>query len=133
MEINKSKGLHESEISKKRKIAGYIISALPSVMLGLAGINKLAGVEWMQQNMEKIINFGELTLFIGILELFCLVLYWIPKTSNLGFFLLCSYSGGIIVAEIVAGDMPIPGIIVATLLYVGTMLRKPSLFGLGIQ
>jgi len=82
--------------------------------------------------MAKIINFGDKVFFVGALELLLLALYWTPKTSNLGFFLLCSFGGGIIVAEIVGGNLPFAGITVTTLFYVGTILRKPSLSGLGI-
>jgi hypothetical protein len=96
-----------------------------------SGLAKIAGVEQMVQNMTKI-QLGELTLFIGFLEIMCVILYWIPKTSNIGFFLLCSYAGGIIVGELVGGSVPVPGIGISILLYVGTMLRKPYLSGLGI-
>ncbi|MGH1433138.1 MAG: DoxX family protein [Lewinella sp.] len=123
--------LHNPAIGKTRKIAGYILSVLPSLLIAFAGISKLAGLEEMVKNMENI-GLGELTQFIGFLEIACLILYWIPKTSNIGFFLLCSYTGGIIVAELIGGGVPVPGIAVATLFYIGTMLRKPELSGLDL-
>ncbi|MFT7158617.1 MAG: hypothetical protein ACI8Q1_003650 [Parvicella sp.] len=125
-------GLNETQISKKRKIAGYILSILPSLMIFMAGIMKVIGNEGMLENMNKITNWGDKMLLVGLIELGALALYWIPKTSNIGFFLLASFAGGIIVAEVVAGYFPLSGIIVSTLLYVGTMLRKPSLSGLDI-
>lgn len=124
--------LHETQISKTRRIAGYTISIIPSLMIFMAGVMKVIGAEEMQANFAKIPNFSDKLLFIGVLEIILLVLYWTPKTMNIGFFLLCSFGGGIIVAEIVSGGMPIPGIMVSTLFYVGTMLRKPSLSGLNI-
>ena len=93
---------------------------------------KVIGNEGMLENMNKITNWGDKMLLIGFIELGALALYWIPKTMNIGFFLLASFGGGIIVAEVVAGDIPIPGIIVSSLFYAGTMLRKPSLSGLSI-
>jgi hypothetical protein len=42
-------------------------------------------------------------------------------------------SGGIIAVEILSGSAPIPSIMVSTLFYVGTMLRKLLLSRLGIQ
>jgi hypothetical protein len=98
----------------------------------MAGIMKVIGNEGMLENMNKITNWGDKMLLVGLIELGALALYWIPKTSNIGFFLLASFAGGIIVAEVVAGYFPLSGIIVSTLLYVGTMLRKPSLSGLDI-
>jgi hypothetical protein len=50
---------------------------------------------------------------------------------NIGFFLLASFGGGIIVAEIVTGEIPIAGILITTLFYAGTILRKPAFIRLG--
>jgi hypothetical protein len=124
--------LHEVQVSKTRKIAGYTLSIIPSLMILMAGIMKVIGNEGMLENMSKITNWGDKMLLIGLIELGALALYWIPKTSNIGFFLLASFGGGIIVAEVVAGGFPLPGIIVTTLFYVGTMLRKPSLSGMNL-
>ena len=124
--------LHETQISKTRRIAGYTLSIIPSLMILMAGILKVIGNEGMLENMNKITNWGDKMLLIGLIELGALALYWIPKTMNIGFFLLASFGGGIIVAEVVAGDIPIPGIIVSSLFYVGTFLRKPSLSGLSV-
>ena len=124
--------LHEAHIGKTRKIIGYILSILPSLMIVFSGSNKILGAEWMVQAMNTIPNIGEITTYIGMLEIACVIIYWIPKAGNLGFFLLCSYTGGIIVAEIVANHTPLPGILLATFIYLGTMLRKPSISGLSI-
>jgi hypothetical protein len=124
--------LHETQISKTRRITGYALSIIPSLMILIAGIMKVIGNEGMLENMNKINNWGDKMLLIGLIELGALALYWIPKTMNIGFFLLASFGGGIIVAEVVGGDIPIPGIMVSSLLYAGTFLRKPSLSGLSI-
>ena len=92
------------------------------------------GSAHMVENMGKV-NMVKGMFYIGVLEIACVILYWIPKTSNIGFFLLCSYVGGIIVAETVMGyahPLPWLGIGIAVLLYAGTMMRKPALSGLGI-
>jgi hypothetical protein len=124
--------LHETQISKARKIAGYTISIIASFMLFMAGIMKIIGNEEMKINMTKVTNFGDKLMLIGILEIIILILFWIPRTMNIGFFLLASFGGGIIVAEIVTGEMPFAGILVTTLFYVGSILRKPTLSGLNI-
>lgn len=128
----KMTSLHEVQISKARKIAGYSISVIPSLTIFMAGLMKIIGAAQVQANMAKITNFEDKTMMIGVLELLLVTLYWIPRTMNLGFWILASYGGGIIVAEIVAGGMPIPGIAVTSLFYIGTLLRKPSLSGLNI-
>lgn len=124
--------LHETQIGKTRKIAGYVISILASLMILMAGFQKIIGSEEMINNMAGIPNFADKLVFIGVLELVLLLLYWVPKTSNLGFFLLCSFCGGAIVAEMVLGKAPMGGIMVAVFFYLGTVLRKPSLLGMAI-
>lgn len=118
---------HESEIGKAQRIIGYVLSILFSIQILMAGVLKLIQMPTMVENMQKITNWGDKLMFIGVLELIILVLYWIPKTMKLGFFLMCSFVGGIIVAEVVSGQPPIAGIITAVLLYSGTVLRLPSL------
>lgn len=125
--------LHDPSISETRKFMGYLISIIPCAMIFFSGMMKISRVKQIQEVMESI-HLGSLTVYIGIFEIMLVILYWIPKTSNIGFFLLCSYVGGVIVAETSMGHGHISplGIAVAILLYVGTMLRKPKLSGLNI-
>jgi len=117
------------QVNKTRKIIGWVLSAIPILALTFASISKLMGAPEMVESSAKMNINAQL---LGAVLLVCLVLYLFPKTSNIGFFLLCSYLGGVIVAEIIRGDMPTAGIVLSVLLYVGTMLRKPELSGLGI-
>ena len=119
------------EISKTRRTIGWILSILPAAMLVFSAMMKLVGNQEMEEAMANS-PLKEEIVYIGLLELLCVTLYFIPKTSNIGFFLLCSLVGGIIVAELTMGEAPIPGILLAVMFYVGTMLRKPELSGLGI-
>ena len=99
----------------------------------MAGITKILGTEEMVQNFANLPNWEDKMLFIGVLELIILILYWIPKTMNMGFFCMLGFMGGALLAEVVLkGGIPIPAILVTTLFYVGTFLRKPSLSGLSI-
>lgn len=126
---------HEDHIGKAQKITGYVLSILFSINIFMAGILKVIHEASIVERMNNIPNWGDKLAFIGILELVLLVCYWIPKTQKLGFYLLCAFVGGIIVAEVAAGThveqgappAPLVGIITATLLYAGTFLRKPSL------
>jgi len=118
---------HDTSISKAQKIAGYTMSILFSIQIIMAGVMKLFLAAPIVENMNAVTNWGDKTLFVGILELIILALYWIPKTQKLGFYLLCSFVGGVIVAEVVAGKPPIAGILISVLLYAGTALRFPKL------
>ncbi len=126
--------LHDPDISTARKITGYVLSILPSLMLVFSGVMKLLEGDFMIEAMSAL-RLRSVMGFVGFLEIACVVLYWIPKTMNIGFFLLCSYAGGIIAAEWIGAEgqgIPIPGVPLAILLYVGTMLRKKALSGLDI-
>lgn len=118
------------QISKTRNIIGWVLSAVPILALVGAVFAKLTRQPEIVEKLGSI-NIHNIQILGGIL-LICLILYMIPKTSNIGFFLLCSYLGGTIVGRIAQGESPMIGIVLAILLYVGTMLRKPELSGLGI-
>ena len=119
--------LHEAQISKTQRIGGYLLSGLASLMIVGGGLAKIAGAAPIEENMSKIPGFEDKILLIGIFEIILVALYWISKTSNLGFFLLASFTGGIIVAETVTGQVPFSGLLLSFLLYAGTLMRKPSL------
>lgn len=123
--------LHEPNISNPRRYIGYALSVFASGIIVMSGMMKVMGLQVILDSM-KTLDLSEYTVIIGILEIVCVIIYWIPKTSNIGFFLLCSYCGGIIASELSMGENAIVGIVVAILFYIGTMLRKPSLSGLGI-
>lgn len=114
---------------KRRIIIGWILSGLACAVIVFSGINKLAGSNEMIESLDKI-NLGKYVRAIGLIEILCVIVYLVPRTSNIGFFLLCSYVGGIIVAEWGMGYPPGLGIIVAIFIYCGTLLRKPELTGL---
>lgn len=117
-----------TEISKTRNIIGWVLSALPVLALLGGSFNKISGKAELAAKLPYISSLP----MLGVLSLICVILYLIPKTSNIGFFLMCSYYGGVIVGELAMGEFPLIGILLSIALYVGTMLRKPKLSGLGI-
>jgi hypothetical protein len=120
--------LHEASISKPRKIVGYALSILASIIVLLSG-----GFKFMQQpdTMALLDRLGmaDQAFLIGAVEVLVAVCYWIPRASNLGFFLFCAYCGGIVVGELIMGDVPVPGLAIGAMVLTGTLLRKPSLMG----
>ena len=120
--------LHEATISKRQRVMGYTLSIIPSVIVFLSGVIKFKPNATMLNPLEKL-GVAEHAVLIGLVEILCVVVYWIPRTSNLGFFLFCAYSGGIIVGELIMGEPPIPGLAIGTMVLAGTLLRKPSLAG----
>ena len=120
--------LHQPGISKSSRITGYVLTLLASLGVLGSGLIKFFPNEEINQVLGRL-GLEEYSIAIGLMEVLVVVIYWIPKTVNIGFFLFCSYLGGIIVAEILLGDIPIPGLVLGAMVYIGTFLRKPSLLG----
>lgn len=120
--------LHEAEINKSRRSIGYLLSLLPSLAVLGSGFTKFFPNTEIHLLLERL-GVAEHAVMIGLIEIACVALYWIPRTSNVGFFLFCSYVGGIIVGELILGDFPLPGLVIGAMIYLGTLLRKPSLLG----
>ncbi|WP_090169194.1 hypothetical protein [Neolewinella agarilytica] len=118
--------LHDAGISKRRRITGYVLSLLPSLAVLGSGFIKFFPNAEIHLLLEQL-GMADHAVLIGLIEIGCVLLYWSPTTSNVGFFLFCSYIGGIIVGELVIGDFPLPGLAIGVMVYVGTILRKPSL------
>lgn len=81
-------------VSAGRLWTGRIISLLMIVFMLFDSIIKLINIESVQQSMRQIEIPGNLARPIGIIELVCVVLYIIPRTSIYGIILLTGYLGG---------------------------------------
>jgi len=109
-------------MSKQR--IGMILWGLVGVLLFASGAAKVFGVEMMVEQLQ------EKTLWVGLIEWACVIAMFLPATRNLGFFLCASYLGGVIAMEWVGtGGVPIPGVALNTLLYLGIALYAPSAMG----
>lgn len=62
------------------------------------------------------------------LEIISLVLWLYPKTSTIGFFLLCCFFGGAIATEIKQPMSMLGPIAILILIWVATYFRHPDLF-----
>ena len=121
-------GTRKEGVGKWERRTGYALSALASVGVLASGVAKLFPGTEIHALLREL-ELDEHAVAIGLAEIGIVLLYWLPRTSNLGFFLFCSYIGAIIVGELVIGDVPLPGLTIGAMIYVGTLLRKPSLLG----
>ena len=101
------------------------------ILCGIVGLALLAsGVFKLIQAEEVVAMLGANTLYVGIVEVLCVIALFVPATRKLGFFLCASYLGGVIATEwIHLGGAPMPGLILSTMLYVGINLYDASLMG----
>ena len=69
---------------------------------------------------------GSAISFLGALELFCLALYLIPRTTVLGTLLLTGYLGGAVLANLINGSDFIHAVVVGLFVWAGAWLRVPA-------
>jgi len=119
------------EKMKKRLWAGRVISALPVLFLLFDGVIKLMKIEPVVQSFAQLGYPVGLAAGIGILELACVVVYVIPRTSILGAILLTGYLGGAIATHVRIGSPYFTHtffpIYVALLVWGGLFLREDRL------
>ena len=87
-------------VSKKMIWAGRIVSALPVLFLLMDGVMKLIRPAPV---VEATVGLGypeAVIVPLGIVLLFCTVLYAIPQTSVLGAILLTGYLGGAVATHV---------------------------------
>jgi hypothetical protein len=115
--------------SKRMLWASYVISAIPVLLMLTSAIAKFVKPASVVQGFTQQFGFQESYITpIGILELTCLVLYLIPRTSVLGAILLTGYLGGATVTHLRVGDPAFVGaVIVGIFVWGGLFFREPRL------
>ena len=111
-------------ISKGARIAGWIMSILPVLLLGMSVSFKFIqpapdfakGVAEMGYSPEQMFK-------LGFLELTCTLLYLIPRTSVFGAILLTAYMGGAVATHFRVDQMFIIQVLVGVLLWGGLYMR----------
>jgi hypothetical protein len=114
--------------SKTMLWAGRIISALPVLMLLFSGVMKLMKPDAVVEEFKRLGYDESLALRLGILEIFCTVVYVIPRTSVLGAILLTGYLGGAVATHVRIDDPQFfPPILFGMLVWGGLFLRDARL------
>jgi len=115
-------------VSKTALVAGWILSALPALMLLMSGVMKLLQPEAVVKGSKDLGWEGEsLLLALGIVEIGCTVIYLIPRTAVLGAILLTGYLGGAIATHVRIGEPFLPPLLLGVLVWLGLYLRDPRL------
>jgi hypothetical protein len=91
-------------VSRKRNWAGAIVTGLPVLFLLFDSVIKLMQIQPVKDSFTQLGYPLSLAPIIGTIELVCLALYLLPRTSVLGAILLTGYLGGAVatVATLVA-------------------------------
>ena len=117
--------------AKKRSTAGYVLTGLVAAFLTFDTVMKLLQLAPAVQGTTELGYPAGTVVVIGAIELLCLVLYVIPRTSVLGALLLTGYLGGAIATHVRIGS-PLPThtlfpIYVALMVWGGLYLRESRL------
>lgn len=120
-------GSQHAPVSKKRLWAGRIISGLAVLMLLSSGVMKLMRPVVVVEEFGRLGYPENLIIPIGILELFCAVVYLIPRSSILGAILVTGYLGGATATHVRIGDPFFMPIVFGVATWAGLFLRDDRL------
>jgi len=123
---------HEDGLSKLQRGLGYTLSILATFAIFLSGLLKVFPVPQALEPLEKL-GLESYAFEVGLAEVGLALLYWLPRTQRLGFFLLCTYIGAILLGEILMDEFPLPALALGFMIYLGTYLRMPTLFAFSIS
>jgi hypothetical protein len=111
--------------------AGVTLSVFAVLFLIFDGVIKLFDLEMVRQSMAELGYPVGIAVGIGLLELTCLALYVVPRTSVLGAVLLTGYLGGAIATHLRIGNPLFSHVLfptyVAALIWGGLFLRDHRL------
>lgn len=116
--------------SKAMLWGGGILTSLVVLLLAFDGVSKVLEVEPVRKASEQLGLPANTTFGIGVLLIFCTLVYVNPRTAVLGAILLTGYLGGAVAMHVRAqnGAFPVAFSIVAGgLVWLGLILREPRL------
>jgi hypothetical protein len=117
-----------SQISKAARWTGYVMGALPVLLMVFSGVTKLIQPASMAQDFAKMGLSGGVVFDIGIAEIACAILYVIPRTAVLGAILATGYLGGATFAMVRGGGFGfVFPVVVGVLYWGGLFLRDPRM------
>jgi hypothetical protein len=122
---------HTLSVPTKTLVAGYVLTTLVSLFLAFDTVIKVLMLAPAVQGTAQLGYPANTVVWIGMIELVCLVLYLVPRTSVLGALLLTGYLGGAIATHVRVGSPLLSHtlfpIYVALLTWGGLYLREPRL------
>lgn len=112
------------------KIDKRVVTAIVAVtyfLLAFSSLTKILFVPYIAEKFE-LLGIAAYGRFFGVVELVAFLLYLHPRTIGLGFVLLCAYLGGAIATDLHAPQYLYQPLVVLSLVFVTTYLRRPDIF-----
>ena len=113
--------------SKKLVIASYVFTVLSAAVFVMSAAMKFSSKPEVIQNFASLGFSQNLIAPIGVIEVLCLVLYLIPRTSILGAVLVTGYLGGALCTHLRAGQSVLAPLVIGVFVWAGVYLRTPTL------
>ena len=105
---------------------GRVLTALPILAMLGGSVAKLLHASPVLALWTPKFGYPESQLTtIGVIELLCVVLYAIPRTSVLGAILLTAYLGGAVATHVRVSDVFVGPLMYAIFIWAGLFLRDP--------
>jgi hypothetical protein len=107
---------------------GWVITVLIVLMMTVSGTMKILNPPQLAEQFTGKFGYpGDMTLYLGIVEISCVVLYLIPPTAILGAVLLTGYLGGAIATHVRIHDdfSIIPPAVIGVFVWLAVFLRDP--------
>ncbi len=106
---------------------GRILSGIVIAMLGMSAVMKLSQSPDALKGIETFGYPSGVLLPIGIVELLCLLVYAVPRTSVLGAILVTGYLGGATATHVRMPEPFILPVVLGVLAWAGLFLRDARL------
>lgn len=115
----------------KRTIAGTVCTSVAALFLAFDTVLKVLRLDPAVEGTTSLGYQADSVLWIGGIELVCLILYLVPRTAVLGAVLMTGYLGGAVATHVRISSPLLTHTIfpvyVALLLWAGLYLREPRL------
>ena len=110
-------------VSKKVLWTGYVMSTLPVLALAMSAVMKFMKTPPVVQGFIHLGYSEGSIVTLGVLEVACMILYLVPRTSILGAILVTGYLGGATASTYRVGDGWVGTVILGVLVWGGLFLR----------
>ena len=116
-----------AQVSKKAFWGGWVLSILPVLMLLMSATMKFLQPPEAVEGFEHLGYPLSVSIPLGVVELGCAIVYFIPQTSVLGAILLTGYLGGATASHVRVEEAFYIPIALGVMIWLGLYLRDPRL------
>jgi len=115
-----------SEISKTRKIAGWVLAGLLTALYLFSASGKL----FLHPEQMNQLKLSDWRIIIALGEIGSALLFLAPKTNKFGTLLLSAYMGGAIIIHMTGGISIAMPSVVLILVWLVAFIRNPEIYKL---